>query len=246
VYSKLRPDIFVVDFSFIDHAITDAVRNVRNSSSDFLSPWLRVELEYEGCMELCQKMKPTDVFQRRKLLTFILDRTPIPPNADDLRVIEQFAGVDRSNFFMGLNNKITPVLSQYVLSAIRPRASTALELVLRLPDDKVHAHIVKHSVTEGTFYKCSVPHRFPKGSFLDVHSCLEVDSAPKACCVKYVPRDYGFAVFQSSDRSVTYGLAVFKPSFENDDILNAYFFLDPASESSICMRIHPKSKSVAR
>jgi hypothetical protein len=208
-----------------------------------LLPWLRVDLEYEGCMELARLMKTNGIFQQRKLLGFLLDRISIPPNPDDVRIIEQFAEVDRSNFFAGLNNKITPVLCQYVLSVIRPLACEAAKLVQLLPDDRVHAHLVKSSLTEGTFYKSNDPHQLLKGTFLEVHRHLEVDRAPKVCFVKAVPREYGFAVFQNSEGSVTYGYAVFKPCGNNDDVLHAYFFLDPASESSMRVRLHPNQKA---
>jgi serine/threonine protein kinase len=242
-YKQLRPDVFVVDFSVIDRAITDAIRNVRKSPSNVLLPWLRVDLEYEGCMELARLMKTNDIFQQRKLFGFLLDRISIPPDPNDVRIIEQFAEVDRSNFFTGLNKKITRVLCQYVLTVIRPLACEAAKLVQLIPDDRVHAHLVKSSVTEGTFYKSNGPHRLLKGTFLEVNGHLEVDRAPKVCCVKAVPRDYGFAVFQNSARSVTYGYAVFKPCVDNDDILHAYFFLDPTSESSMHVRLHPNQKA---
>jgi len=247
VYKNLRPDIFVVDFGFIDLAIADAVRHVRYAPTEPLLPWLRVDLEYEGCMRLAQRMKTNDIFQLRirKLSTFLLDRTPIPPTPDDFRIYDKFTEVDRSNFFMGLNNKITPILCQYALAIIKPLASRAAELVLQLPHDQVHVHLIKHSRTEGVFYKSERPHKLLKGCFLVSHSHLEASCA-KMCCAKDVPRDHGFAVIQNSARSVTYGYAIFKPSVENDDILNAYIFLDPPSESPVRMSIHPNSKPTAR
>ncbi len=246
-YKNLRPDIFVVDFGFIDRAIADAVRQVRYAPAEPLLPWLRVDLEYEGCMRLSQRMKAHDIFQLRirKLSTFLSDRAPIPPIPDDFRICEKFTEVDRSNFFMGLNNRITAVLSQYVLAIIKPLASSAAELVLQLPDEQVHARLVKHSRTEGVFYKTARPHKLLKGCFLVSHSHVEAACA-QMCCVKDVPRDHAFAVIQNTARSVTHGYAIFKPSLENDDILNAYIFLHPACKSPVRISIHPNSRPTAR
>jgi hypothetical protein len=239
-YGDLRPDVFLVDFGTIDCAIADAIRHVRNVPTELGSPWLRVDLEYEGCMTLAYEMKhpyPARL-SPRTMYEFLRDRMPMPSSQDDFRIIDQFSQVERPFIFTALNSKITPVLFHYVLEAIRPLVARAMTLLLQLSDEVCARH-VKTSTKQGggVLYRCKFPHKIVRGTA--IQSLARSDEhrrVPELFTVKVGPRDHGFALFRREGLPVAH--AVLKPCFENESILNVYLFLDLVVAGSICMCLY--------